>query len=80
MIPQITQLVEESWWNVTKYKYFVTLLKYIFHVSLLYLSKINRAYFFTFTSLHFAAIILLSTPLHFYNFCYIFITFSDRLT
>jgi len=44
MIPQITQLVEESWWNVTKYKYFVTLLKYIFHVSLLYLSKINRAY------------------------------------
>jgi len=50
------------------------LLKYIFHVSVLYLSGTNSAYF---TYVTFPAIILLSTPLHFYNILFFF--FSDQL-
>ena len=34
-----------QWWNVTEYFYSVTVIKYIFYVSVVYLSKNNSAYF-----------------------------------
>ncbi len=44
-------VMENQWWSVTKYNYFVTVLKYIFQVSVLYWSSFILSNF-TFTSLH----------------------------
>ncbi len=42
----------KQWWSVTKYNYFVTVLKYIFQVSVLYWSSfiLSNFYFTTFQS------------------------------
>ncbi len=44
-----------QWWSVTKYNYFVTVLKYIFQVSVLYWSTFSLSnfyfYFTTFQSI-----------------------------
>ncbi len=41
----------QQWWSVTKYNYFVTVLKYIFHVSVLYWSSfILSNFYFYFTT------------------------------
>ncbi len=42
-----------QWWSVTKYNYFVTVLKYIFQVSVLYWSSfiLSNFYFTTFQSI-----------------------------
>ncbi len=53
-----------QWWSVTKYNYFVTVLKYIFQVSVLYWSSFIWVTF-TFTSLHPKHKIVLFTSLHF---------------
>ncbi len=40
-----------QWWSVTKYNYFVTVLKYIFQVSVLYWSSfILSNFYFYFTT------------------------------
>ncbi len=42
---------EEQWWSVTKYNFFVTVLKYIFQVSVLYWSSfILSNFYFYFTT------------------------------
>ncbi len=43
----------KQWWSVTKYNYFVTVLKYIFQVSVLYWSSfiLSNFYFTTFQSI-----------------------------
>ncbi len=41
----------KQWWSVTKYNYFVTVLKYIFQVSVLYWSSfILSNFYFYFTT------------------------------
>ncbi len=59
-------ITNTQWWSVTKYNYFVTVLKYIFQVSVLYWSSFIlsnfyfyfttfqsiRSYFFYFTTFH----------------------------
>ncbi len=41
----------QQWWSVTKYNYFVTVLKYIFQVSVLYWSSfILSDFYFYFTT------------------------------
>ncbi len=45
------QLCGRQWWSVTKYNYFVTVLKYIFQVSVLYWSSfILSNFYFYFTT------------------------------
>ncbi len=45
------ELSEQQWWSVTKYNYFVTVLKYIFQVSVLYWSSfILSNFYFYFTT------------------------------
>ncbi len=45
------QMVQNQWWSVTKYNYFVTVLKYIFQVSVLYWSSfILSNFYFYFTT------------------------------
>ncbi len=42
---------KRQWWSVTKYNYFVTVLKYIFQVSVLYWSSfILSNFYFYFTT------------------------------
>ncbi len=44
-------LCKHQWWSVTKYNYFVTVLKYIFQVSVLYWSSfILSNFYFYFTT------------------------------
>ncbi len=45
-------VMENQWWSVTKYNYFVTVLKYIFQVSVLYWSSfiLSNFYFYFTTS------------------------------
>ncbi len=44
-------IVVVQWWSVTKYNYFVTVLKYIFQVSVLYWSSfILSNFYFYFTT------------------------------
>ncbi len=44
-------VVPKQWWSVTKYNYFVTVLKYIFQVSVLYWSSfILSNFYFYFTT------------------------------
>ncbi len=46
-----TLIAKEQWWSVTKYNYFVTVLKYIFQVSVLYWSSfILSNFYFYFTT------------------------------
>ncbi len=47
----IFQSASWQWWSVTKYNYFVTVLKYIFQVSVLYWSSfILSNFYFYFTT------------------------------
>jgi len=59
-------------------KYFVTLLKYTFHISLLYLSRINSAYFLLLLRCILQQ--LLYFLLHYISTTYFFITFSDQFS
>ncbi len=44
-------VMQSQWWSVTKYNYFVTVLKYIFQVSVLYWSSfILSNFYFYFTT------------------------------
>ncbi len=46
-----TEYNQQQWWSVTKYNYFVTVLKYIFQVSVLYWSSfILSNFYFYFTT------------------------------
>ncbi len=40
------EMRQEQWWSVTKYNYFVTVLKYIFQVSVLYWSSFILSNFY----------------------------------
>ncbi len=47
----LTKYSQDQWWSVTKYNYFVTVLKYIFQVSVLYWSSfILSNFYFYFTT------------------------------
>ncbi len=51
-ITHINTVSFNQWWSVTKYNYFVTVLKYIFQVSVLYWSSfILRNFYFYFTTI-----------------------------
>ncbi len=51
VIDPILAIINLQWWSVTKYNYFVTVLKYIFQVSVLYWSSfILSNFYFYFTT------------------------------